>query len=36
MTGGARFVTAERYAWLEVDSKTRMPSPGLTGVFYLP
>jgi hypothetical protein len=36
LRGGARFVDARRIAWLEVDTKRPMPSPGLTGIFYLP
>ena len=36
LRGGARFVDARRIAWLEVDTKKPMPSPGLTGIFYLP
>ena len=36
LRGGARFVDARRIAWLEVDTKKPMPSPGLTGIFYMP
>lgn len=36
LRGGARFVDARRIAWLEVETKKPMPSPGLTGIFYLP
>ena len=35
LRGGARFIDARRIAWLEVDTKKPMPSPGLTGIFRL-
>jgi hypothetical protein len=36
LQGGARFIDGRRIAWLEVDTKKPMPSPGMTGIFYLP
>jgi len=35
LSAGARFIDAQRFRWMEIETRKPMPSPGLTGVFYL-